>query len=733
MDQFLENRFARVYLVGEQCMRIKNRFRDMFLSWFAARAPGFVQKRIGFFKALPFRLSSDSLVKLGFREGQANAELLEYLRSVHFILHMSDGAESLFHLDIWHAFCQTVDQDLLVVIRLRPLFNRVVKERPSINVVYVEDGRQAEWIAGSAPELKSVLYLSNAGRNADFVRLHYLRHIFLGHGDSEKAASCGRQFRIYDEVWTSGVAHIDRFRNSSLDFSSTNFRVVGRPMVRPLIEPDAPHFDNFLFLPTWEGPHQEQNYTSARLAENSLSDIVAMTGFSCVAKFHPYTGLKDRGLAGIETRLRSGHAAEANEAVVEEGTRNCEHIHVVERANSATLLMRDAAFLVADISSVVSDFLVTGRPIFLYVPKGASIRMSSSSVPMDRYCYVYSDRTELLTLVKRVIVDGHDDLRDARLAARNYFVDIERTKNHQFEAELRKLMAEKPSSAGKGSLSDAGQTAMPTRDPLVIAHRGVTTRAPENSLAAFRDATRLEALDAVEFDVHLTADGKMAIIHDAELDRTTDGKGAVGNVDLAYLEGLRLKNVRDKEQGYSDEPVPTLGQVLETLAPSKMELHIELKNDALGNSYKGLPQKVIELVRRLELIDRCVLTSFTPAVLEEVRYLDPNVRLLASVNMWTVEALGGIDKTIQRIRMIEDCTIAFDRKVLNAMRINSTHEYNLQQYGAWVVNHEDELREAFGIGYRQVTTDRPETAIGLRDEILKYDAGRVGMSQPKYG
>ena len=104
--------------------------------------------------------------------------------------------------------------------------------------------------------------------------------------------------------------------------------------------------------------------------------------------------------------------------------------------------------------------------------------------------------------------------------------------------------------------------------PSIAAHRGGAALWPENSLLAFRNALALGA-DYLETDVHLTADDEVVVIHDATLDRTTTGTGAVRAASLADLGKVRLKT---RDGAVTGEPVPTLAALLDLLAPSRAQL-----------------------------------------------------------------------------------------------------------------------------------------------------------------
>src|SRR5205085_10600461 len=156
---------------------------------------------------------------------------------------------------------------------------------------------------------------------------------------------------------------------------------------------------------------------------------------------------------------------------------------------------------------------------------------------------------------------------------------------------------------------------------LIAGHRGARHLWPENSLDGFRRLRGLE-VDAVEFDVHQSADGALAVIHDPTLDRTTWGQGPVGARTAAELAATRLRDA-------GGEGIPTLDAVLDTFRDTSIELHIEIKTDAVGNAYPGLEQRLVDVVRRRGLEQRAVLTCFVPEVVERVRRHWPQARVLA--------------------------------------------------------------------------------------------------------
>ena len=243
---------------------------------------------------------------------------------------------------------------------------------------------------------------------------------------------------------------------------------------------------------------------------------------------------------------------------------------------------------------------------------------------------------------------------------------------------------------------------------MIIGHRGARNLWPENSLDGFRRLAELD-VEGVEFDVHLTADGKLAVIHDPTLERTTTGSGPVGARTLAELQAIPLRDCQ--------ETVPSLDQVLQVLAGSALELHIELKTDALGNAYAGMEAKVLEAVHRHGLETRSILTCFMLEVIETVRRLDPNIPVLASVDRRSCEMLGGLNRAIDRLQAIPGIFVAVEKSLLIHTMQAFTDAFGADRLGAWVPNEEADLRYWLSEPVRQITTDRPDLALRAKSDL----------------
>ena len=155
--------------------------------------------------------------------------------------------------------------------------------------------------------------------------------------------------------------------------------------------------------------------------------------------------------------------------------------------------------------------------------------------------------------------------------------------------------------------------------PAIFAHRGASAYAPENTLVAFELALHQKA-DAIELDTKLSADGHVVVIHDATVDRTTNGIGYVKDLPLAALKELDAGCIYGP--AFCNECIPTLDEVFETVGQETF-INIELTN--YTTSSDQLPEKVTEIVQRHNLTQRVLFSSFHPVTLRRINKLLPSV------------------------------------------------------------------------------------------------------------
>ncbi len=164
------------------------------------------------------------------------------------------------------------------------------------------------------------------------------------------------------------------------------------------------------------------------------------------------------------------------------------------------------------------------------------------------------------------------------------------------------------------SMVFAAQLPTPKNTVRVIAHRGASGYAPENTMAAFKKALEMGA-EMIEFDVHRSSDGKFVIMHDDETDRTTGFKGKIAEMTLEQIEQLDAGSWFSKD--FTGEKVPTLSQVLEW-AKGKIQVNIEIKSE-------GCEEEIVRLINKLDTKNETIVTSFHHEFLKKIKELDPEI------------------------------------------------------------------------------------------------------------
>jgi glycerophosphoryl diester phosphodiesterase len=263
--------------------------------------------------------------------------------------------------------------------------------------------------------------------------------------------------------------------------------------------------------------------------------------------------------------------------------------------------------------------------------------------------------------------------------------------------------------------------------PRIAAHRGGAALWPENSLAAFAGALAL-GVDLLEFDVHQSADREVVVIHDATLERTTEGTGAVSAQGAAALRRLRL---RDRQGALTGERVPILDDVLALASPSAAELLLEVKGPAFGvrygrdaagqlqivpgPRYQGLEARVLARLDAASMRARTTIMAFNPAVIETIRKLAPSQRTTLLVGRDHVAHAGvSARETIAWAEGLGATDLGLEHTLIDADVVTVARAHGLR-LGAWTPNDEPALRRLAALGVEAITTDRPDLALRIRE------------------
>jgi len=237
---------------------------------------------------------------------------------------------------------------------------------------------------------------------------------------------------------------------------------------------------------------------------------------------------------------------------------------------------------------------------------------------------------------------------------------------------------------------------------LVIAHRGFSGIAPENTLAAFKKAIVVGA-DMIELDVRLSRDGVVVVIHDESLERTTDGRGKV--IDQT-LDALKRWDAGSKfHSSFSGERIPTLQEVLQ-LAHGRVMVNIELKKGNYGRwTILDLAERALWEVDRAGMVDRVMFSSFDPMAIEWIMKKNQTVPVAYLYNRpWSLPR----QVTEGRPFPILNCR----KSVLTPENISRARQEGIG-IGVYTLNTEEELEKFIGMKVDAIITDYPDRLIDL--------------------
>jgi glycerophosphoryl diester phosphodiesterase len=158
---------------------------------------------------------------------------------------------------------------------------------------------------------------------------------------------------------------------------------------------------------------------------------------------------------------------------------------------------------------------------------------------------------------------------------------------------------------------------LPGAPPYLVAHRGISAKAPESTLAAFEQAANTPGIDMIELDVRLTKDEEVIVLHDRTLQRTSTGNGPARNYSLEEIRRLDAGSWFHPK--FAGQRIPTLEEVFQQIG-DRLWIDIEIKSDWMHREPSGLlEEKVLDVVHRCRMDDRVMFSSFNHQLLDNIR------------------------------------------------------------------------------------------------------------------
>lgn len=228
-------------------------------------------------------------------------------------------------------------------------------------------------------------------------------------------------------------------------------------------------------------------------------------------------------------------------------------------------------------------------------------------------------------------------------------------------------------------------------DTMVMAHRGSSYDAPENTMLAFDNAIQAMA-DYIELDVHETKDGEIVVLHDASLKRTTGVNKKIWNVTYDEIKDLDAGSYFGDEEEFLECRIPTLREVIE-YTKGKIKLNIEIK---LSDNEPHLVAKVAELIAEYELWDDCYVTSMNYEALKEIKKIDNTIKTgyVLTIAYGSFYNLNYCD------------AFSINAAYVNKNIVDAIHNRGKKIF-VWTVNSENKAEEMTAMGVDALITDNP--------------------------
>ena len=359
---------------------------------------------------------ADPLLRLKSRRSAERA-LPQVLASYAptFVLYWDAPPGSSHQIAMWLPYLSRLNRPYLVVLRTPDTF----EETAALTSVPILVRRYvSELDVLITPSLKTAFFVNTAPRNAHMVHYLGINQIQLNHGDSDKAPSYRRVFRMYDKNFVAGQAAIDRFANNGIAVPRNSFEIVGRPQVEGVKVQEGTistrQVPRVLYAPTWYGYLDDSRYSSLLIGHKIVQALIDR---GCVVTFRPHPWVWRTPLLASASRdineLLAANAAETGRP------------HVFGPAAMSGSIMdtfNQVDALISDVSSVIPDFLYSEKP---FVVTSMDLNMTTAEFladfPLARAGYVLaSDLSNLDVVLKQFLTE--DPASELRRKVKTYYL-----------------------------------------------------------------------------------------------------------------------------------------------------------------------------------------------------------------------------------------------------------------------------------------------------------------------
>ncbi len=249
---------------------------------------------------------------------------------------------------------------------------------------------------------------------------------------------------------------------------------------------------------------------------------------------------------------------------------------------------------------------------------------------------------------------------------------------------------------------------------MVIAHQGGEELRPSNTLAAFDHAVEL-GVDVLEMDIHQSKDGAIVLMHDATVDRTTDGSGAIKEMTFAEIRALDAGTYWTDDDGatypYRGQgiQVPTLEELFQRYPDMRMNIEIKQETPSMVRPF-------CQLIHDYNMADQILVATFHKATVEEFRaacpdvitsMVEPEIQLFFGLNVAYLGALFQAPGTAFQVPLTSSLPVIGEVDVITERFVRVAHSHNIQVH-AWTINDTAEMERLIALGVDGIITDRPD-------------------------
>ncbi|MEO5876495.1 MAG: CDP-glycerol glycerophosphotransferase family protein [Streptosporangiaceae bacterium] len=370
---------------------------------------------LGLVPAYGYALAASALIVLRLGRGRRMDGAAELYATVQqqidayapeVVLYFSGAPGTGYQVNKWLSMLDRLEKRSMILMRQPPLLAEVAETaRPVVCI-----SRAAELMGFELPTVGVVLYPAHSGANSHLLRMASAKHVFIGPGDSDEVPIINPLTNVYDEVWVAGPAGRERYARADVGVREETIVEVGRPQLTGIRSgpTGSPEF-TVLYAPTWEGWKEERDESSVAVLGSGLVRELILAGFRVVYKPHPLTGSRDPRVRTASERIARLTGQYPNARTVLPGEAS-----LIDCFNEADLM-------IADVSSVIADFLASGRPYAVTCLRGLDDGEFRQRYPTAAAGYLLDPACARLAGVLE-LVRGGDPMAGAREELSRYLL-----------------------------------------------------------------------------------------------------------------------------------------------------------------------------------------------------------------------------------------------------------------------------------------------------------------------